>query len=208
MPSCSASAEGLRNNHPANLLRAPGQPRWRRAERTKISCRRQAAFSVLGKSVVEASSLSICTTVYFTGTNCSPCQSATRPFFICRIHLRKTARFTRHQVVILFTLLTVGGLQAGAVGEDPQCRIPGVGQRAVGVLKAVVHLTRRHHQNGADAGGRRGHRAAFSVIALGIAERLIEPDNAVVALFVIRRAFVEEADDIAGPGRVAAGWRG
>ena len=109
-------------------------------------------------------------------------------FFIRRVHLRKTARFTRHQVVILFTLLTVGGLQARAVGEDPQRRIPGVGQRAVGVLKAVIHLPGRHHQNGADAGGRRRYRAAVGVIALGIAECLIEPDNAVVTLFVIRLA--------------------
>lgn len=121
-------------------------------------------------------------------------------FFICRVHARKTARFARHQVVIFFTLFTVGGFQTGAVGEDPQCRISGIGQRAVGVLKVVVHLAGGHYQNGAYAGGSSGHCAAVGIIALGITEGLIEPDNAVVALFFIRWAFIEEADHFAGLG--------
>lgn len=44
-------------------------------------------------------------------------------FVIRRVHAGKTTRLARHQVVILFTLLTIGGFQAGAVGEDPQRRI-------------------------------------------------------------------------------------
>ncbi len=75
-------AEGLRNNHPANLLRAWGSRAGVGLNEQKYHAEGKPRFQSSGKSVVEASSLSICTTVYFTGTNCSPCQSATRPFYL------------------------------------------------------------------------------------------------------------------------------
>lgn len=109
-------------------------------------------------------------------------------------------RLARHQVVILFTLLTVGGFQARSVGEDPQRRISCICQGAVGVLKVVVRLTRGDDQNGADAGGSSGHSAAVGIIALRITEGLIKPDNAVVALFFICGSLIEEADHFAGLG--------
>src|SRR5699024_1189146 len=123
------------------------------------------------------------------------------PSFVIRsVHAGKTTRLARHQVVILFTLLTVGGFQARSVGEDPQRRISCICQGAVGVLKVVVRLTRGDDQNGADAGGSSGHSAAVGIIALRITEGLIKPDNAVVALFFICGSLIEEADHFAGLG--------
>ncbi len=113
-------------------------------------------------------------------------------FVIRRVHAGKTTRLARHQVVILFTLLTIGGFQAGAVGEDPQRRISCICQGAVGVLKVVVRLAGCDDQNGADAGGSSGHSATVGIIALRITEGLIKPDNAVVALFFICWSLIEE----------------
>ncbi len=80
-------------------------------------------FQSLGRTVVKALSLSICTAIYFTGMNLSTLPKCNPSFVIRRVHAGKTTRLARHQVVILFTLLTVGGFQARAVGEDPQRRI-------------------------------------------------------------------------------------
>ena len=75
--------------------------------------------------------------------------------------------------------------------------VAGIHQRSVGILIAVISLTRGNDQDGADTGRCGSNRTAPGAIALRIAQRLIEPDDAVVALFIIRRSFVEKTNDIA-----------
>lgn len=70
--------EGLRNNHPTYLLRTYVSSAGIGLNEQKTMPKANWAFSP-GRTVVKALSLSICTAIYFTGMNLSPCQSATRP---------------------------------------------------------------------------------------------------------------------------------
>ena len=71
-------------------------------------------------------------------------------FFIRYIHAREAPLFSRHQEIIFLALFTVSRLQTRAVGKNPQRRVTGIDQRAVGVLIAEVGFSWRDHQDGAD----------------------------------------------------------
>ncbi|MGC6746875.1 hypothetical protein ACP0HM_35285 [Escherichia coli] len=71
--------EGLRNNHPTYLLRTYVSSAGIGLNEQKDHAEGKLGFQSPGRTVVKALSLSICTAIYFTGMNLSPCQSATRP---------------------------------------------------------------------------------------------------------------------------------
>lgn len=161
--------EGLRNNHPTDLLRTYVSSAGIGLNEQKDHAEGKLGFQSRenrrkGIVVIHLHSYLFHGNELITLPKCNP------SFVIRRIHAGKTTRLTRHQVVILFTLLTIGGFQAGAVGEDPQRRISCIRQGAVGVLKAVVRPGGGDDQNGADAGGSSGYSAAVGIIALRITE--------------------------------------
>lgn len=131
--------EGLRNNHPTYLLRTYVSSAGIGLNEQKDHAEGKLGFQSWenrrkGIVVIHLHSYLFHGNELITLPKCNP------SFVIRRVHAGKTTRLARHQVVILFTLFTIGGFQAGAVGEDPQRRISCICQGAVGVLKVVVCL--------------------------------------------------------------------